>query len=268
MTDPERLSQGGGFVAELLRASADEQPSEAGRSRTLAALGLSGAVLATAAGASAATAGGALATSGSGAAALSAGAATSSASGAVSAALLVKWLGIGVVGGVSLAGAAAAVTRSEPPSSVARSVVAGPASSPAPSSVRAQPVPAVAEARRAPEPSPSSSAPLPRPSRTEPAAPATALDDELGVPLSAEVTFVDRGRALLRAGRALEGLSLLEGYEREFSEARLLPEVLFLRLEAYEQLGRTGDARRTAERLLRSFPSGPHAARARKSLGF
>jgi hypothetical protein len=62
-------------------------------------------------------------------------------------------------------------------------------------------------------------------------------------------------------------LSQLAGYEREFPEARLLPEVLFLRLETCERLGRGVEARAAAQRLVDGFPKSPHAARARQLLG-
>jgi len=48
MTDPERFSQRStGLAAELLRASAAEQPNARGMQQTLMALGLSGVVLST-----------------------------------------------------------------------------------------------------------------------------------------------------------------------------------------------------------------------------
>jgi len=59
---------------------------------------------------------------------------------------------------------------------------------------------------------------------------------------------------------------MLRTYEREFPEARLLPEVLFLRFETCARLGRTNEARSAAQRLLDGFPRSPHAARARQVL--
>jgi outer membrane protein assembly factor BamD (BamD/ComL family) len=101
-------------------------------------------------------------------------------------------------------------------------------------------------------------------SAPEPVVSAPAID--VGAPLAAEVAYVDRARALLRAGQTEQGLSLLRGYEAQFPEARLLPEVLFLQLETLERSGRTGDARAAAQRLVDGFPQSPHAARARKLL--
>jgi hypothetical protein len=267
MTDPERLSRRGGFAAELLRAGADEQPGEAGVTRTLAALGLSGAVLTTTAAASGAGAT-SLASSISSGAALSAGAAGGGASGVVSAALLVKWVGVGVVGGMSLAGAAAVMTRPAPPPSAVVARAGHTVVAPSASASASRPaLPVVVEAPRSREPSQVAHEPPPRVGSVAAPSLRATSEEALGMPLAAEVLFVDRGRALLRAGRTLEGLAALERYEQEFSEARLLPEVLFLRLEGNERLGRTREARGFAERLASGFPQSPHAARARQLLG-
>lgn len=242
MTDPERISRRShGLAAELLRASADEQPNAAGMQRTLAALGVSSAILTATSAAGAATAP-ALGTSK-----------------AVTATLLAKWIGVGLVGGVGLASAAAVVTTPSvaPSAPVAVISAAPPPASSAPSVA----VPARIEV--APAPSVSSS------TRSVLAAPPVARPDivaEEGVPLAAEVTFVDRARADLAAGKTAQALHALGDYEVKFPEARLLPEVLFLQLETYERLGRTTEARRAAERLVGGFPRSPHAARARELL--
>jgi hypothetical protein len=268
MSDPERISKRStGLSAQLLRAGADEQPGEAGVERTLLALGISGAVL-TSAGATSAAAGGvkvasALSSGVGGANAM--GVAASGTAKAVSALVLAKWIGIGVVSGVGLAGAAALVTSPavlQPPAKAAISapvavaplVVATPAPA-KPSAVEAAPVAEV---------TPSVVAPAPHVSVAEPAPAAPGF--EVGAPLAAEVAFVDRARALLAAGQTEAGLSMLQGYEREFPEARLLPEVLFLRMETCERLGRASEARGAAQRLLEGFPKSPHASRARKLL--
>ena len=58
MTDPERISKRSlGLAAQLLQAGADEQPAEAAVRQTLAALGVSAAVVTTT-GAASAVAGG------------------------------------------------------------------------------------------------------------------------------------------------------------------------------------------------------------------
>lgn len=246
MTDPERIShRSSGLAAELLRAGATEQPHRAGMERTLAALGVSAAVITTAGTTAAAAATGTKAVK------------------AVSGLLLVKWIGVGVVGGVGLAGAAAVVSE---PAAPAASVVVAVASQRAPIVHAAAPVvPAMPEAVEPPAPEAAEPvAPSLPAANTVPAPAQPELD--LGVPLAAEVAFIDRARAALAAGRAEQGLSQLAGYERAFPEARLLPEVLFLRLETCERLGRQAEARAAAQRLVDGFPKSPHAARARQLL--
>jgi hypothetical protein len=267
MTDPERISKRShGLAAQLLQAGAEEQPSEIGMQRTLAALG-AGAALATT---SAAAAGTAKATGAAGAGAGGAGFASAAAGGAmkaVSATLLVKWIGIGVVGGIGLAGAAAVATSPTPPPSSGvrasvRPVVAVPAQAAhdTPRDISPSTAVEVSTAEAAP------AAPVtPRVSVAEPMSTAP-MELGIGAPLAAEVAYVDRARALLAAGRSDQGLAMLLSYERQFAEARLLPEVLFLRLETCDRLGRKSEARAAAQRLLEGFPKSPHAARARKFL--
>lgn len=253
MTDPERISQRSkGLAAQLLRASATEQPHDAGMQRTLAALGVGAAVATTTSAASAATSGVKVtATAGAGVGVAKAATAT----------LLVKWIGIGVLGGVGIAGAAAAISAPSPKPVTAPRIVA-PEPRAAPVVARsAAPVVAPVPKMIAPEPV-SAVVSAPRVNVAEPKAP----EVDVGAPLAAEVAYVDRARAALSSGQTEQGLRLLNGYEREFPEARLLPEVLFLQLEAYERAGRIADARRSAQRLLSGFPKSPHAKRAQKLL--
>jgi hypothetical protein len=270
MTDPERISKrSNGLSGDLLRAGAAEQPSEQSIEQTLTALGVAGVVLTTTTATSAAAGGAKLtgvatASVGAGGAGIAAGAGGTAK--AVSATLLVKWIGIGVVSGVGIAGAAAVVTG---PSATKQAIVAPSVVAPrvvvaaAPVATEAAP-PSVSPEPPAPEVAPAAAMPAPRVSV---ALPAPELgESEQGVPLAAEVAFVDRARALLAAGQAEQGLSMLQGYEGRFPEARLLPEVLFLRLETCQRLGRTAEARASAQRLVDSFPKSPHASQARKLL--
>lgn len=250
MTDPERISKRSfGLAAELLQAGSDERPDSAGMERTLAALGVSGAVLASAGGATAA-----------------AGVTAASATKVVTATLLAKWIGVGVLGGVALSGAAAAV--SPPP---ATSIASAPRrTSPVTAPVLTEAPGAVPAPREAPIVAPTVEAPpsllsAPLPAEV-PAAPPKDVVVEVGAPLAAEVEFIDRARSQLAAGRAEQGLSQLRRYEQEFPEARLLPEVLFLRMETCSSLGRVSEARSAATRLVEGFPKSPHATRARRLL--
>ena len=272
MTDPERFSRSStGLAAELLRAGAEERPSERGVQQTLLALGLS-AVVWSSSGAAGATAvvGSAKLTSALSASAGTGGVGlgTTGTVKAVSATLVIKWLGVGIVGGVGLMSAAAVATRPAMPDVVEPAAVPAPAHVPAARArTQPEPHPTVADAPPAPAASElaiAAVAPAPRVSAVATHA-ASALD--AGNPLAAEVAYVDRARTLFAAGQAGQGLALLERYERSFPEARLLPEVLFLQLEGYERAGRGAEARRVAQRLVEAFPNGPHTGRARKLLG-
>ena len=259
------------MAAHLLQAGASERPEDASVDRALRALGVSGAILSTSAAASgakvstAATAGGG---AGAGVAGGAAAAASSTAK-AVSATFLVKWIGIGVVGGVGLAGAA--VVAAGPATPKPAAVVA--ASLPEPRVVVA-PAPVVQPARPsdvvdvpAPVAPPLAVASTPRVSASVPEPAAAPPAHEESAPLAAEVASVDHARSQLAAGQAAQTLATLQNYEQQFPAARLLPEVLFLRLEAGERLGRTAEARTAAQRLVDGFPQSPHASSARKLLG-
>ena len=271
MTDPERISKrSSGLAAQLLQAGGDEQPGAAGIERALVALGVSSALLTTAVASSAAVTGGtklsSVALTGAAAGATAAG--VGSGAKVVTATLLAKWLGVGVLGGVTLSGAASLLSGPVTSASTQSARVSAPFSSvmasEAPQSVEAPavevPAPPLAESAAA------VAAPV-APAIAAP--PQTVRSDvvvEVGAPLSAEVVFIDGARALLASGQAEQGLLQLRRYEQEFPEARLLPEVLFLRMETCHRLGRSSEARAAATRLVHGFPQSPHAARARKLL--
>lgn len=265
MTDPERFSRRStGLAAELLQAAAKERPSDHGMQQTLLALGLSGAVLSGAA-VAAATAGGAQLTrvASASAATSSVGLTSAGTIKTVSATLIIKWVGIGVLGGVGLAGVA--TVASPMPSAIVR--VAPPRTAEVSRTrakpTRSEPRTAALVASTAPVAVPVAPS-TPRVVAVEPRASNRELD--LGERLAAEVAYVDRARSLLAASPSSQGLSLLEGYEQKFHEARLLPEVLFLQIDAYERAGRSAEARRAAQRLVDTFPKSPHVGRARKLL--
>lgn len=267
MTDPERLSRREeGLAAELLRAAADEQPSDRGMQQTLIALGVSGVVLSATSAAGAAVAGAQLtsATSAS-AVAGSVGLTTAGSLNSVSVALVAKWVGLGVLGGFGLAGVAA-VTTLPPPRAVAKHAQAeAPRVAHAAANATRPVARASAVSSAEPEIAASAAPSVPRAPVVEPRVPTPAAD--VGVPLAAEVSYVDHARSLLATGQASQGLAQLEAYEKTFRDARLLPEVLFLQLEAYQRAGRHADARRAAQRLVSGFPNSPHVGRARRLLG-
>lgn len=263
MSDPERISKrDSGLAAYLLRAGAVELPSSSGVQRTLAALGASGVVLGTTTTASA-LGSGANASVGAGASGFGAGGAK-----VATAALLAKWVGIGVVGGLGLAGSAAVATQavlnhtekpssSAPPRATSATRVAVQSSSSGVASASLPPLapPAAPLATLTPARRVVAGSPVP-----------AAAEPEESALLAEELALVDHARALLAAGRAEQSFALLQTYESRFPRARLLPEVLLLRLESSERTGREAEARAAARRLIGEFPNSPHTARARKLL--
>jgi hypothetical protein len=93
-----------------------------------------------------------------------------------------------------------------------------------------------------------------------------ASSTESKAALAAEVAFIDRAREAFRSGRFHDALVLLDGYERAFQPPRLLPEVLYVRMQAFSRAGEARRASDLAARLIREFPKSPHAASARALL--
>jgi TolA-binding protein len=228
------------LALRLIRAGIRETPAPGTLQRTLAGLGLAAGALGTASSA------GALA--------------ATKAAASVTAVTLLKWAGAGAAAGVLFAASAHGVYRATRPEAPG----AHPA---APARATTGAATLVASARRDDEPptvavtsAPVALAPSPRPPRSEPEG------TETEAPLAAEVAFVDAGREAFQRGDFGAALARLDGYERAFSEQRLLPEVLYLRMQS---LLRRGDAERAAElarRLVRDFPKNPHASSARAIL--
>lgn len=226
--------------ARLIRAGSREMPPSGTLQRTLASLGLGASAVATVSSA------GAL------------GAAKAAAPTGVLA--LAKWASVGAASGLMVTAASYGVHHATRPDTP-----------PAPSSVaapRANELPAPVASAFAREPSllASPSAPV-LPRDVSPRSPtAAAALAEADVPLAQELAFVDRGREAFQRNDAGAALALLEGYERSFPELRLMPEVLYLRMQAQHQRGDTERAAKLAARLVRDFPRSPHASSARTIL--
>jgi hypothetical protein len=224
----------------LIRAGIRETPPSGTLQRTLAGLGLGASAIATA----------------SSAGALGATKATAS----ITLFGLAKWAGIGAASGFMLTTATysaqyAASTATRPSSN---SVTAPKASAP--------PAPATSTAVDGPFREESSYAlvhPTPVPSQAATPAPPSV---ETEAPLAAEIAFVDRGREALQRGDTGAALALLASYERSFPDLRLMPEVLYLRMQVHRKRDEAARARALAERLVRDFPRSPHASSARAIL--
>lgn len=239
MTDEFSHPLEGDLAARLIRAGTEEAPPARSLVRTLSALGFGASTLGTA------TAVGAIGTA-KGAGALTLGA-------------LGKWAGIGVASGIAVAGASLGARQLAEPSLKAQPRAAEQSVPMTPRGVSPPSVPR--------EPPVVTTASVSKPTIAAPAAAApSATLAEPGAPLAAEVAFVDRGRAAFQRGEFPAALSALAGYERAFPEARLLPEVLYLRMRALGDGGQAERALELARRLVREFPRNPHAASARMVL--
>jgi hypothetical protein len=256
--DPVRLLDEGGseLMRSLLSAARDEQPQSAALRRTLAAVGVGGAVVSLTGSAAGATAG---AHAAAGAASLG------SAKGVASTAFLVaaKWLVVGAVAGAAATSAVYGVTSPSLPPPPAKVVTVV-----APAVVARRPSAPRVAVERAPEPAVAvpaapvvTSAVVAQPVASRP------IERDSDAPLAAEVLALDEARQALAAGNAGHALQLLNGYETSIAKPRMLPEALYIRLEALTLQGDKIGSQAVARQLLRSAPSGPHAARARSVLG-
>jgi len=260
--DPIRLLDEGGseLLRTLISAAREEEPERAALQRTLIAVGVAAALTTATASAS-----GAVGSAGVGGASGAAGTvALGSAKSVASSTLLVvvKWLAIGALTGTIASSAVYGVTGALTPQP---SVISS-----APllqDTVKAPPsLPRAVTAPNLPEIPPPPAIVTPPPQvAAGPAASQPAPD--VGAPLAAEVAALDGARQALGSSDAERTLQLLNGYEARFPEARMLPEALYLRLEAYTLKVDKSNAEGVARRILRVYPSSPHAARARTVLG-
>jgi hypothetical protein len=257
MTDPERFLDHppSELGALLLRAGSEEGPSHRSLQRTLSALGVGVTALGAATSASALGTAGTAATAGLGAGAAAAAVGTKWA-GSLGVVVLAKWGGVGVASGIAVALAVHGGTAA-----VQRAPVA--ALSTAPAVVTSVPSAVVVSARAPHATETEQAAPEPPAAVASEAKSSAIAAEEEAAPLAAEVAFVDRGRAAYQHGDALGAERALSGYEAEFAEPRLLPEVLYLRMEIATQRGERARAVALAERILRQHARSPHAARAR-----
>lgn len=279
--DPIRLldDEGSPLLKSLISAGREEEPQAAALRRTLVAVGVAGVLsttsaaaaassAATAAGASGTPAVGALAGgSASASAAATSTVAAGAAKGVASSTLIVvaKWLAVGALTGTVASSAVYGVSGALTPAPVASSASRVEATPSAPKVLPRQPS-VHDELREIPAPPPVEVTLPPPAAGPAPAAPEPSAE-RTGSSLAAEVTALDGARQALGAGDAPRALELLNGYESRFREPRMLPEVLYLRLEAFTLKGDRSSAEAVARRILLVYPTSPHAARARTVLG-
>lgn len=249
MTEPKRWVDDGApiTIERMLRAAADEQPSEISLDRTLGAVGVGAAVL----------------TSTSASAAVGSAVKTAS---ATAGSWFTKWTLLGLVLS-SAVGVATGV-------SIVRHEAPRPASPLAQrratalhiSETRAQeqrqpatpPVETTVQPVSVPE--------QPRAYKTAPSAePETAVDPADG--MAEETKCVDRARNAAAAGNPAATLAALDDYERRYPVRRFAPEALYLRMTALTAQGRVAEARQVAAHLLEAYPRSAQAGLAKSILG-
>ena len=81
-----------------------------------------------------------------------------------------------------------------------------------------------------------------------------------------EIAALDGVRRATEGGRPKEALTLLDDYAARFPAGKLREEALVLRIEALHASGDEAGAQRLAQKLLRSSPNTPYAARVRSAL--
>jgi hypothetical protein len=260
MTNPVRLLESSPNPAArgLLQAGLRERPRPSALRSTALALGLGGSVVAASATATAGTAVVAVPFV------------------APSLTLMVsKWVALGVLGGLALAGGASLVIEPAEPKHVAMAAHHG-LGEPARAATHASPAPAPPVSSldlQAPTATPTAPAlpgrpaasPTPRPEapRPLPAAPARASLPN-AQSLSREIAMIDACRRALSSGDAAAALAQLDEYAASPRTGTLDREAQLLRIDSLSLSGQRAAALALAERYLASYPNDPHAARLRE----
>lgn len=263
MNSPIRLleSSPNPTARTLLQAGLRERPQPAALRSTALALGVGGSLAAASASAAA----------GAGATAIVAPVV------APSLTLMVgKWVALGMVGGVALAGGASLVTAPAAQvatTTIAKTVKATPAASPAKSASpsHAPEVPSLEPEVQGAPPAAATAESKPAPGRkarvemtaTSAAAPASASLPN-AQSLSREIAMIDASRRALSSGSAAAALAQLDEYAASLRTGTLDREAQLLRIDALALAGQRAAALRLAERYLASYPNDPHATRLRE----
>ncbi|MBI5533865.1 MAG: hypothetical protein HY898_14180 [Deltaproteobacteria bacterium] len=205
------------------------------------------------------------------AAATSTSVATAASTSVIRWAVILKWLGIGVVAGTATIGAVKLVSpNAQAPAQVptaptaTMSVVASPlVSAPisnAPAATASQTARIETTPRSAVVSAPVESEPEPAPASSAP--PAASSNPSL----AEEVAVLDEARKAVAAGRGADALVALDRYQRDYPRGRLGHEAAFVRMQALILTGNRAAAQQLAEQFLRASPSSPLAPRVRELL--
>jgi TolA-binding protein len=225
----------------LLKSAELDMPSTGAQNRTLAALGVSGAVLSTA---------------------ITAGSAKAAAVSAGKGFGLGKLLAILAIGGT--AGGAALHYRAHFSAERPAAARASAPAKPAVLMAKATPAPPIAPAV-APEVDDASATPgvplspgaakaTPPPARTEP-------------DIALEIAALDRARRASESGSFATALAELDQYDRTFKQGRLRPEALLLRIQTLISKGDMAGAKALGGRFLARYPKSPLSPRIQKLIG-
>lgn len=187
-----------------------------------------------------------------------------------------KWVAVGTLAGVTLAGGVNAITTQADAPSPAR-----PAAAPLPWTAPSKPVAAptvVAEPAELPEPAAGSTPPVsvrapvsaPAPLGTLPLAgaqhsPAAVLPQRPD--LTGEVANIDAARRALAVGDTGTALQQLGQYYGRLRTGTLDREAQLLHIEVLVRAGQTARGHQLAEKYLASHPHDPHSPRLRALLG-
>jgi hypothetical protein len=228
----------------LFKSAELDAPSAGAQTRTLAALGVSGAALSAAVTAASAQA-----------AAVSTGKGLAAGKGLAFGKLLAVLVIGGTAGGAALHYQAQFETAKP-------AVHAGAPAKPATPAAPVTPSPA-AEPASSPEASDISAAPELAPEATKAAAvPARSEPD-----IALEIAALDRARRASESGNFSTALSELDQYERAFKRGRLRPEALLLRIQTLINKGDAAGAKALGTRFLARYPKSPLSPRIQKLIG-
>lgn len=185
-----------------------------------------------------------------------------------------KWVAVGTLAGVALAGGVNALTTpvAEAPARSPTSISPGPRELPAPLPVvRALPSVPAAPAELAPPAVARSPASVSKPAEPPPLATTLAVPDKGARPdrpdLAVEVATIDAARRALAGGDARAALAQLEQYDARERTGTLDREAQLLRIDALLGAGQRAGAHQLAAQYLGRFPQDPHAARLRALVG-
>ncbi len=129
---------------------------------------------------------------------------------------------------------------------------------------RVEPPPPIVAAAPTPPPIPEPVVevpPAPDPAAPPAPPPKPKVAAKSDVPDEREVALLQQAMAAIQAGRANEGLELLERHRARYEAGVLAQEREVLSIQALMSLGRTGDARSKATAFRRRWPTSPHLLR-------